>query len=165
MLLLALLPTACESMEPAPSPFDPAHVEQATVSTVAPAADGDLAFPTAPALEISSEQMAANAAPVDATGLSAPLVAADVAAPPVAGLPSPVQWPVRLLSTLPTAQPPRAILGLPSGEERVVSPGSILADQGLVVMMVTAGHVQLAKVEPAGDHATIETIEIAAQYP
>jgi hypothetical protein len=73
-------------------------------------------------------------------------------------------WPIRLVSTLPQAQPPRAIVGLPNGEERVVSPGSILAEQGMVVMSITADRVQIAKIQPAGDHARIESLELTAQY-
>lgn len=91
-------------------------------------------------------------------------IAAPTPAPAALGLPSD-PWPVRLVATLPEAQPPRAILGLPSGEERVVSPGSILPDQGLVVMSVSKDKVQLAKITPAGDHATILSTELVAQYP
>ncbi len=74
-------------------------------------------------------------------------------------------WPVRVLATLPGAQPPRAVFGLPSGEERVVSPGTMLADQGLVVMSISGNQVQVAQVKPAGDHAEITTLVLAAQYP
>lgn len=91
-------------------------------------------------------------------------IAAPTPAPAALGLPSD-PWPVRLVATLPEAQPPRAILGLPSGEERVVSPGSILPEQGLVVMSVSKDKVQLAKITPAGDHATILSTELVAQYP
>jgi len=108
--------------------------------------DTESVVPTSPASPTTSSPEAAPAAPA-----------------PV-GVPAAVQWPVRLVSTIPQAQPPRAILGLPSGEERVVSPGSILAEQGLVVMSVTADRVQLAKIEAAGDHATIAPIELTAQY-
>jgi hypothetical protein len=76
-----------------------------------------------------------------------------------------MRFPVRLLSTLPQAQPPRAVLGLPDGKEVVVSPGSVLGTEGLVVMAVMAGRVQLAVVTPAGDHAVIQSLELSAQYP
>lgn len=180
----ALLPTlvllaACETMEPSGALFEPASAPVAAPVAVAPVADAT--FEDAPTLVLTSEQMQggeggpglAEAAGVDPDSLpAAPETVGAAVAPPAEavapspqGLPAATQWPVRLLSTLPQAQPPRAILGLPSGEERVVSPGSILAEQGLVVMTVTSGKVQLAQVEPAGDHARITTVEITAQYP
>jgi hypothetical protein len=170
MLVFALL-AGCESVEPSGQPFSP--VAPAPVAAPAPA-DPELAFPTAPPVKITSEQLAlgtvapATAAGVDTEALTAP---EPEAAPVVAPAPPPIvsapmdQWPVRLVSTLPQAQPPRAILGLPSGEERVVSPGMILAEQGLVVMSVSADKVQLAKVSSAGDHAVIEPLELSAAYP
>ncbi len=174
---------ACESMESRGDPFAPAPAPAAATAAQAP--DPAFAFPSEPPLVITSEELAqgdlpsalATAAGVDANAIvgaeaaPAPEAAAveapapAVPAPLPTGLPATVQWPVRLVSTLPQAQPPRAILGLPSGEERVVSPGSILAEQGLVVMAVTADRVQLARIEPAGDHARIDTIELSAQYP
>ena len=120
-----------------------------------------------PPLTLSSEQMAAGtvspaaAAGVDVEALPAP--PAPLAAPE--GLPSATRWPARLLSTLPGAQPPRAVLGLPGGEEVVVAPGSMLAEAGLVVMTIGEGRVELAEVEPAGDHAIIRSVVLTAQYP
>ena len=174
LLLLTLGIAACEPMESRGNPF--AAAPRPTPTGPAAAAPG-FDFPEDPPLVISSEQMAqgdspaslAAAAGVDANALvpaEAAAAPAPVAAPALtAALPVTSGWPVRLVSTIPQAQPPRAILGLPSGEERVVSPGSMLAEQGLVVMMVTADKVQLARVEAAGDHARIETIELSAQYP
>lgn len=174
LLLLTLGIAACEPMESRGNPF--AAAPRATPVAAAPVAGFD--FPAEPPLLITSEQMAdgdsttslAAAAGVDTSKLPGPAEAPAAPAPPpapalTAALPSGSGWPVRLLSTLPQAQPPRAILGLPSGEERVVSPGTMLAEQGLVVMMVTADKVQLAHVEAAGDHARIDTIELSAQYP
>lgn len=164
-------------MEPSGDVFTPAKAPAPRVS--APA-DPAFAFPTEQPLKISSEQLSsgtgslAAAAGVDLTkleeetayGVTAAAAAEPVvvAAPPAVGLPS-SPWPVRLLSTIAEAQPPRAIIGLPSGEERVVSPGSILADEGLVVMSITADRVQLARIEAAGDHARISPMEITAQFP
>lgn len=87
---------------------------------------------------------------------------ADIPAP--MGMPSQPAWGVRLMQTLHTASPPRAALGLPDGQEVVVAPGSILADEGLIVIAVGDGMVQLAHVEPDGDHAEIETVTLTAQY-
>jgi hypothetical protein len=73
-------------------------------------------------------------------------------------------WPVRLVTTVPNASPPRAILGLPDGREVVVNPGSMVPDLGLVVVAIAPNSAELARIAPAGDHATIETLTLQAQY-
>ena len=73
-------------------------------------------------------------------------------------------WPIRLLGTVPGAQPPRAILGLPTGEEIVVTPGMLIPAQQLVVMSIGKTQVQLAKIVPMGDHAAIQSMSLQAQY-
>jgi hypothetical protein len=132
----------------------------------------DDAFAEPEPVKLSSEQMAsgtvaiATAAGVNVDTLAAkPGDAIPEAPSPAVGLPPQTRWPVRLVSTLPQAQPPRAILGLPSGKEIVVSPGSMLADEGLVVVSITVGQVELAQIEPAGDHAKITPITLSSQYP
>ncbi len=80
------------------------------------------------------------------------------------GMPSAASWGVRLVQTFERRQPPRALLGLPDGQEVVVSAGSMLPDVGLVVIAVGQGMIQLAQVLPEGDHATIETTTLQAQY-
>lgn len=84
--------------------------------------------------------------------------------PEAQGLATQAAWGVRLLQTMPSAQPPRAALGLPDGSEIVVSPGSMLPEAGIIVISVSADKAQLAKVEPQGDHANIETMTLFAQY-
>ena len=171
MLVLALLFAACSPTTPGENPFVP--VKLAPPEPAPAPAEDDFAEPVP--IKLSSEDMAkgtvaiATAAGVDVDALpgDAPVAAppaAPVPAAPAVGLPPTTRWPVRLVSTIPQAQPPRAVLGLPSGEEIVVSPGSMLADQGLVVVSVSAGKVELAQVEPAGDHATITAITLTAQY-
>ncbi len=168
---LALLLAACSTTAPAGNPFAPVAIAPPTAA----AAPAD-AFAEPEPIKLSSEEMAsgtvsiAAAAGVDVDKLmadapgSAPPAAPPPPAPPAVGVPPDTRWPVRLVSTLPQAQPPRAILGLPSGEELVVSPGSMLAEQGIVVVSVSAGKVELASVEPAGDHANITTITLTSQY-
>ena len=112
-----------------------------------------------------SEEVAVSDAAVAALPESIPAAMAMPAAAPRALGAVAAQFPVRLLSTLPNAQPPRAVLGLPDGTEVVVSPGTVLGNEGLVVMSVMPGRVQLAQVRPAGDHAVIESVELSAQYP
>ncbi len=182
---LLLLLVACESTATSGHPFSPV-ASQAPGAVAAPL-DARFEEPAAP-FKISSEELASKEAPPGTTSVptgelapSDAAVAALVAVPQTGpalgasgsfpGAPFAVgtsvsaQFPVRLLSTIPQAQPPRAVLGLPNGSEVVVSPGTVLADQGLVVMSVMAGRVQLAKVVAAGDHATIESLELSAQYP
>ena len=73
-------------------------------------------------------------------------------------------WPVRLVTTVPNASPPRAILGLPNGKEIVVNPGSMVPDMGLVVVAISPNSAEIARIAPAGDHATIESMTLRAQY-
>ena len=184
MYLLLLL--ACESTAPASNPFAPISpvksAAQPTDPSAAPSDNSEWKFSTE-LPTVSSEELQRGSAgalqtdmfggpispgavprTLDGSG-PAPALPAQPAPPaPLSNLPSD-PWPVRLVATLPAAQPPRAILGLPSGEERVVAPGSILPEQGLVVLAVTRDRVQLAKITPAGDHATIDAIELTAQYP
>jgi len=71
-------------------------------------------------------------------------------------------WPVRLVRTLPDTQPPRAILGLPDGTEIVVRPGSMVPDQGLVVIAVGREQVELARVTAMGDYASVSSLTLSS---
>lgn len=73
-------------------------------------------------------------------------------------------WGVRLVASIPQAQPPRAVLGLPSGKEVVVSPGSMIPEAAVVVIAVGPGTVVLAEITPDGDHARVEQRTLHAQY-
>lgn len=186
--VLALFLVACSSTEPSSDPFAPVQPPAAPAPVV-----GDQAAP-AEEFRISSEEMQKNAAEAKAEQLPsenplgppgaateepaaaapvaevAPLAEATPPAAPAAVAPvevapaTPSPWPVRLVKTLPEAQPPRAILGLPDGTEIVVSPGSLIADQGLVVLSVGKTSLDLARVTAAGDHATIAPLTLTAQY-
>lgn len=165
---------ACEATPSSGSLFAPAPVVAPAEVAAAPAVDPRFAPVVEEVFKISSEEMAAGGStPVpegEVMGGDGP-EAATVSPAPAPALSSPevlpatMRFPVRLLSTLPQAQPPRAVLGLPDGKEVVVSPGSVLGTEGLVVMAVMAGRVQLAVVTPAGDHAVIQSLELSAQYP
>jgi hypothetical protein len=85
-------------------------------------------------------------------------------APPVADPTQVGGWPVRLVKTIPDAQPPRAVLGLPSGKEIVVTPGTMIPEQGLVVVAIGPNRVQLGQVTSQGDHANITSITLDAMY-
>ncbi len=113
---------------------------------------------TEEALEPSAETTAENRVE---TAVEAGSLARDEVP---AGLPQGPGWGVRLVATLPAAQPPRAVLGLPTGTEVVVSPGSMVPEVGVVVIAVGQGTVDLALVTPEGDHARVEQRTLHAQY-
>jgi hypothetical protein len=154
----------------AANPAGPPGLSAEFAEAVAVATDEDPFGKTSAA---AAEAAAAAPAPAEGAAVAEAIVepvAVEAAAPPpeappAVGLPTQPAWAVRLLMTLPQAQPPRAALGLPSGEERIVSPGSMLPELGLIVIAVGADSVQLARVTPAGDHAVVEPLTLTAQYP
>lgn len=156
-----LTPTQVEAPAPAPAPkeenaVDPAFKEALDLAAKAedPWGEDEQPATTPPAAAPAVEpEPVVEAAPPPAPAPSAP-----------AGLPTQPAWGLRLVATVPYAQPPRAVVGLPSGEEVVVSPGSMLPQVGVVVVAVGSSGVQVARVTPAGDHANIETQNLVAQY-
>ena len=70
------------------------------------------------------------------------------------------QWPLRVVKTESDLNPPRAILGLPSGEEVVIRPGMQLPEENLVVMSIGSKAVVLARIHTQGDHAQIEHLTL-----
>jgi hypothetical protein len=183
-LYLTLL-VACEQVAPTGNPLEAAVVNApppvvAAQAEIEPEEEEEVPF------SISSEELAtmgegedvAPASP-EATGDSPssqtppppppPVQAAPPAPPPPTtsqGWPQTLgkAWPVRLVTTVPNAVPPRAILGLPNGKEVVVNPGSMVPELGLVVVAISPGSAELAKIAPAGDHATIESVTLRSQY-
>ena len=63
--------------------------------------------------------------------------------------------PIQLVTAIPGAVPPRAILSLPGGNEIVVKPGQMVPEVGLVVLSIEAGRVEISRVESVGDRATV----------
>jgi len=74
-------------------------------------------------------------------------------------------WGVRLVSVVPGASPPQAILGLSDGTSLVVRAGDMVPSVGVVVIAIGKDRAQLAQVKPAGDHAVVESIQLSAMYP
>ena len=66
-----------------------------------------------------------------------------------------VAGPIRLVTSLPDAVPPRAILALPGGKEIVVKPGQMVPEVGLIVLRISADSVEISRVEPDGHQATV----------
>jgi hypothetical protein len=63
---------------------------------------------------------------------------------------------VQLIGVLPDANPPRAILMLPSGQEIVVKAGQMVPDAGVVVLSIQAGRVEVIRIEPDEHGAVAE---------
>ena len=104
--------------------------------------------------------------PVAATPV-APSVVVQTAAPiPDWNPEAPLEaaWGIRLISTLHEVQPPRAVIALPSGEEVVVQPGTMLPDAHLVIIAIGKTAIQVARVTPQGFYAKIETETVASLF-
>jgi hypothetical protein len=188
LLLLSLL-VACEQVAAVGNPLEPVVVT--APDRVIPEVTADLsetqeATEEAP-FSISSEELAENAkeetkaepvtaVQIERASVSPPTQAASTPQPSPSPAPPEAapsshwpqtlgkSWPVRLVTTVPNASPPRAILGLPNGKEVVVNPGTMVPEFGLVVVAISPGSAELAKIAPAGDHATIESVTLRAQY-
>lgn len=145
--IAAEVPAATEAVE---APKDEADAERPSVGT-----DGD---PFAAAL-LAQEQEEAAPGPEDV----AP--AAMTSEPQTFVSNAPLSWGVRLVSVVPGAVPPQAVLGLPNGQSQVVRAGDLLPDVGIVVLAIGVDRVQLAQVKPAGDHAEIDSVQLTAMYP
>lgn len=191
LLLSSLLFTGCQVTEPSwdnlvPDPAAPAPTQASTAAPAAATTDPAFsgrrsAFCIENPLDCDAqgqplpEQPEPSPAPVvepepepTPVVVVAPVPTAEPAPapdlPPPVGMASQPAWGLRLLQTIPHAQPPRAALGLADGSEIVVAPGSMLVDAGVIVIAVGANMVQLAHVQPEGDHAEIETVTLTAQY-
>ncbi|MCB9743376.1 MAG: hypothetical protein H6740_12310 [Alphaproteobacteria bacterium] len=179
MLFLLLL--ACQSTEGSwETLFQPVPVEEPAAEAPAPAEDPLAAeFAAAEALDeaeaggwddLAAAEEAGEPEAVEAPEAAAPEApkpAAEApveAAPEAVGLATQPVWGLRLLGTIPQATPPRAAIGLPDGSEVVVAPGTLLPEVGVIVIAVGPNSAQIAKVTPAGDHATIESETLFAQY-
>lgn len=131
-----------------------------------------------PAGEDDPIRLQARLLGVSTASLSAPAPAPAGDIPPPAPIPTAAPAPtadappamagtfgVRVISTLTEVQPPRAVLGLPSGKEVVVQPGTMLPDDRIVVLAIGRTGVQIATVTPEGFASRVETTTIPALYP
>ena len=140
-LLLSLL-VGCEQVAPAGNPLEPVQVAVETPSAEPVTDEASTEEPEEEVFSISSEELlalatgdeAAEEAPEQKSEAEASVSAEETPPPqpaveqPVAAPPSTSgwsealgkAWPVRLVTTVPNATPPRAILGLPDGREVVV---------------------------------------------
>jgi hypothetical protein len=184
-VVIALLLGACKPVPPATDAFPPSAPRPAEKKPVAapaaeappPAPPSPAAAPAAPAAPEAAPPPAAAAPAAEMSDAELLAIAMGVdpvkAAPPPAPLPLPAplpaaappawapgtplqgSWGVRVVGIIPSAQPPRAVLGLPDGREVVVEAGAFLESERVVVMAIGAEAVQIARVEPAGDRVKI----------
>jgi len=185
VILVAL--AACKPMANPGDPLQPVPVSTAAATSApaplgGPQGDFDFEGEDRPAdeFDLTAEDVAteedllalqARANGVDPAELSA-AEPAPVATPPAPSpTPEPMvipewdpsqplaegSWGVRLLATLHDVQPPRAVLGLPDGEEIVVQPGTFVEGHRLVVMAVGRDVIQLSRITPQGFYAKVET--------
>jgi len=73
-------------------------------------------------------------------------------------------WRPTLLGTLMDGPTPRAILAMPSGEEKVIKAGDMLSEDGVVVMTIGANFVELAVINSAEGRAKIENLTLSTQF-
>ena len=73
-------------------------------------------------------------------------------------------WRPTLIASVMEGPTPRAILALPSGEERIVKAGDLLADEGVVVMTIGASFVELAVINSEEGRAKIENLTLRSQF-
>ncbi len=193
-LAAVLLLAACEPMAPSGSPLQPVRTvappaPAAPVGAPVDAPVGDSPFveddpftegPVDPDAapsgldsvlrgQLDVPEGAPPAAPAPAPAAPPPMpVAPAPAAPPLWDGTGPIEgtgtWGVTLLATLLDVQPPRAVVSLPDGSERVVQPGTFLPEHRLVVLAVGRDAVQLAYIEPMGFKSRVETSTIRSLF-
>ena len=73
-------------------------------------------------------------------------------------------WRPTLIGTLMDGPTPRAILAMPSGEEKVVKAGDMLADDGVVVMTIGNKFIELAVIRSTEGRAQIENLTLSTQF-
>lgn len=188
IISLALL-VGCESMDTPGRPFEPVAVQTDGAPASAPSPGPTFApvpgwedvepfemgsedfvtgpppqTPKAPAEAPAAEADPAEAAPPPPEPTVQAAAPAAVSTPPLQGMGLATGWPIRLVKAIPDAVPPRAIVGLPDGTELVVTPGAMLAAQGLIVMAIGKDQMQLAQVSAEGDHAKVIPMTLLALY-
>jgi len=181
----AALLAACEPMPSSGSPFQPARDRAPVAAPGATGAPSEA--PPDPDSPFVEDQVLDEAPPdrtdppegVDAlfrgqldgppaqepAPAPAPVPVAPMPAPPAPptawdGSAAPLEggsWGVSLMATLLDVQPPRAVVALPDGSERVVQPGTFLPEHRLVVLAVGRDAIQVAHIEPTGWNSRVQT--------
>jgi hypothetical protein len=149
--------------EPAPEPAEEHAAQDHDGGTAA-----ELALePTTPAQPEAAQAQAPAEAVEDTTGSdssTSPDASKEADSAGTAAISVANNWPLRLVKTMPETNPPRAILGLPTGEEIVVNPGTMIPAHRLVVTSIGPRTTDLVLIEPQGDHTAISAISLQTQY-
>jgi len=180
--LLALALAACEPMPSSGSPLEPVPATRAPRAPAPASADAEL--PPDPDSPFVEDQVFDAPPDPDAEPTGADVVfkaqlgnptvpRAEPEPEPVPAAPEPPpaaavwdgqappdgagSWGVSLLATLLDVQPPRAVVALPDGTERVVQPGTFLPEHRLVILAVGRNAVQVAHIEPMGWNSRVQT--------
>ncbi len=106
------------------------------------------AVPEPPVAMVAEAPVYAEVAPQPAVQVPVQ-VAPTAAAPGTCEAALPMSAPlseIRLIATIPDADPARAIVRFPAGDERVVQVGDLLGDSGAKVLLITAGSIKLAEI-------------------
>lgn len=97
----------------------------------------------------------------------------EIVIPPVQAIASPQSlrvsrvkdgWRPTLIASVMEGPTPRAILAMPSGEEKIVKAGDLLSDEGVVVMTIGSSFVELAVINSEEGRAKIENLTLTEQF-
>ena len=167
-VMCAVVLVGCEPTTPAGGLFEPTPVQAPAAIMVAPPTgvtpaeqdgfdfDADAREDEEMGLVEAVDEPVEPAEP-EVVEAPEPEVAAAAALPAWDGSALGGSWGVRVISTTPSAQPPVAVLGFGTGEDRAVRPGDLIEEHRLVVMAIGRDAVQVARIVPEGDHARVET--------
>ena len=72
-------------------------------------------------------------------------------------------WPIIVIDTSYNLNPPRALLGLPTGEEVSVQAGQMLPKYNLVVMAIGTKTVDFVRISQIGSQTKVEPLQLVAQ--
>lgn len=73
-------------------------------------------------------------------------------------------WRPTLIASVMEGPTPRAILAMPSGEEKIVKAGDLLSEEGVVVMTIGSSFVELAVINSVEGRAKIENLTLTEQF-
>ena len=73
-------------------------------------------------------------------------------------------WRPTLIASVMEGPTPRAILAMPSGEEKIVKAGDLLSEEGVVVMTIGSSFVELAVINSEDGRAKIENLTLTEQF-
>ncbi len=73
-------------------------------------------------------------------------------------------WRPTLIASVMEGPTPRAILAMPSGEEKIVKAGDLLSEEGVVVMTIGSSFVELAVINSEEGRAKIENLTLTEQF-